>query len=103
MSQTFEKLGGTIGSVVDRKNEAYGDSFSKGGDVLRILYPDGIETARYGDVLAIARVVDKLFRIANDPMAFGEDPWMDIAGYGLLGVMARRPSDSELTSEGLDQ
>ena len=32
-------------------------------------------------MLAITRVVDKLFRIANRKDAFGENPWQDIAGY----------------------
>ena len=37
-------------------------------------------------MLAITRVVDKLFRIANKKDAFGENPWQDIAGYGILGT-----------------
>jgi len=33
------------------------------------------------------RIIDKLFRIATQKEAFGESPYRDIAGYGLLGVM----------------
>jgi hypothetical protein len=37
-------------------------------------------------MLAITRIVDKLFRIATKKDAFGENPFKDIAGYGILGI-----------------
>jgi hypothetical protein len=37
-------------------------------------------------MLAVTRIVDKLFRIATDKDAFGENPFKDIAGYGILGI-----------------
>jgi hypothetical protein len=37
-------------------------------------------------MLAITRIVDKLFRIATKKDALGENPFKDIAGYGILGV-----------------
>ena len=37
-------------------------------------------------MLTIVRIVDKLFRITNQKDAFGESPYRDIAGYGLLGT-----------------
>jgi hypothetical protein len=37
-------------------------------------------------MLAITRILDKLFRIATRKDAFGESPFKDIAGYGILGV-----------------
>ena len=89
-NRTYEGLGKAIGSLVDDKQKAYGDSFNRAGDVLRSLYPDGIRPDQYDDLLAIARIVDKLFRVAThgsqDPMK--ESPGRDIAGYGLL--MANR-------------
>ena len=54
--------------------------------MLRILYPSGVSPDQYDDLLAVARIVDKLFRIANQKDAFGESPYRDIAGYGLLGA-----------------
>lgn len=85
---SFEALGQQVGMVVDKKNAAYGDSFGKSGDILRVLYPHGIAPEQYGDALAIVRIIDKLFRVATDRKAFDESPGLDIAGYGLL--MARR-------------
>ena len=38
------------------------------------------------DMLAITRVIDKLFRIATKKDAFGESPWRDICGYAILGI-----------------
>lgn len=82
----FEARGAAIGRVVDQKQAAYGDSFGKSGAVLRLLYPNGIAPQQLDDALAITRVVDKLFRIATDRDALGESPWLDVAGYGLLGA-----------------
>jgi hypothetical protein len=53
---------------------------------LSVLYPSGIKPEQYTDALAIIRVIDKLFRIANNKDAFAESPWRDIAGYALLGI-----------------
>jgi hypothetical protein len=82
----YEDLGSEIGRLVDEKNAAYGNSFNESCEILRVLYPDGIRPDQYTDVLSIARIVDKLFRIANHKDAFGESPYCDIAGYGLLGT-----------------
>jgi hypothetical protein len=82
----YEDLGGEIGALVDRKNVAYGDSFNRGAEILAVLYPRGVKLEQYKDMLATVRVIDKLFRVAKDKNAFGESPWRDIAGYGLLGA-----------------
>ncbi|MGG4035869.1 hypothetical protein ABEV74_19445 [Paenibacillus cisolokensis] len=82
----FEKIGREIGRLVAEKNQAYGDSFAKCGDFLRLLYPDGIKPEQYRDALCIVRIFDKLMRIATDRDAFGESPYRDIVGYGILGV-----------------
>ena len=50
----------------------------------------GVEPAQYPYMLAVTRIVDKLFRIASDPDALGEEPFMDIVGYGLLGLAMTR-------------
>ena len=86
----FEELGSEIGALVAKKNKAYGDSFAKSNLILNVLFPEGVRPEQYRDLLAITRVIDKLFRIANRKDAFGENPWTDIAGYGLLGVMEGR-------------
>ena len=82
----FEEIGKTIGSLVEEKNIAYGDSFARSQEIIKILYPDGVKPEQYTDMLAITRVIDKLFRIATKKDAFGESPWKDITGYGILGI-----------------
>ncbi len=82
----FEALGRKVGKLVAEKNEAYGDSFSRSGEVLAILYPDGIRVDQMRDALGVVRVVDKLFRIATRKDAFGESPWFDVAGYGVVAA-----------------
>lgn len=91
MSDKYQNFGAQVGSLVDLKQEAYGDSFNKCGKIMEILYPNGIPVSGLVDALGVARTVDKLFRIATRKDAFGESPWKDIAGYGLLG--AQRDSE----------
>ena len=83
----LHEISDQIAALTVRKNKSYGDSFRKCGEVLRILYPDGVKTEQYTDMAAVVRIIDKLFRIAsNEKDAFGESPYRDIAGYGLLGA-----------------
>ncbi len=82
----YRNIGQQIGELVAKKNIAYGDAFNRVGDVMRIIYPDGISLEQMDDAFPVARIVDKLLRIANDRDAFGENPYEDIAGYGILGA-----------------
>ena len=82
----YSTIGKDVGTLVTEKQEAYGDSFGRSGECLRQMFPDGIKTDQYDDLLTIARILDKLFRIANNPNAFSENPYQDIVGYGLLGM-----------------
>ena len=80
----YEEIGGAVGRLVDTKQKAYGQSFDHAGAMLKILYPRGVRPEQYDDLLAIVRILDKFFRIATKKDALGENPWSDIAGYGLL-------------------
>ena len=80
----YEQRGADLGALVDRKNAAYGNSFQEAGAIMRILYKNGIALDQMDDALVVVRVVDKLFRIATRKDAFNENPWEDLAGYGLL-------------------
>jgi hypothetical protein len=84
--EVYKEIASSIGTLVGEKNAAYGDSFGQASRILEVLYPDGIQPGQYRDVLAITRVVDKLFRLANKKDAFGESPWRDICGYAILGI-----------------
>jgi len=86
--KNFTVIGGQIGKLVQEKQIAYGDSYGKSGQVLEVLYPDGVRVDQYPTFLAVTRVIDKLFRVATKKDAFGESPWRDIAGYALLGIAA---------------
>jgi len=86
LPSVYVKIGNEIGALVEEKQEAYGDSFSKSCEILKILYPNGITPDKYRDLLTITRVIDKLFRIATKKDALGENAWQDIAGYAILSV-----------------
>ena len=86
MNNKFEEIGAEVGKLVSDKRLAYGDSFGRSGECLRQMFPEGIVPSQYDDLLTIARILDKLFRIANNPTAFNENPYQDIVGYGLLGM-----------------
>ena len=82
-----------LGSLLEEKNRSYGSAFSKSSEILKILYPTGVQPDQYTDLLLTTRILDKLFRIANDKSAFNEEPWKDIAGYGLLGIYKEQEDD----------
>ena len=84
--KNFIAIANEIGELVQEKNEAYGDAFAKSQQVIKVLYPNGVQPEQYRDMLAITRVIDKLFRIATKKDAFGESPWRDICGYAILGI-----------------
>jgi hypothetical protein len=82
----FLPIAQQIGDLVEQKNAAYGSSFEKAGAALRLLYPEGIAPAQMDDALLLARIWDKMQRIATDRDALGESPYRDLAGYGILGA-----------------
>ena len=91
----YASIADEVAKLVEEKQAAYGDSFGKSGEVLRILYPDGIPPEKLADALTITRVVDKLFRIATKKDALGESPWRDIMGYALLAVARDEADEGE--------
>lgn len=84
MIKNYVELGKKIGELITEKQAAYGDSFHRSGDVMALLFPNGIPKESYVDALAIVRIIDKLFRLATDPNYNGENSWGDIAGYSIL-------------------
>lgn len=90
----YERIGREIGKLVDVKNRAYGDAFNKTAEFFRILYPKGIKPEEYSDALALVRIFDKMMRIATAKEALKEDPYSDIAGYGILKAKEGRNGKS---------
>jgi hypothetical protein len=76
-----------LAELVTKKQITYGDSFGQSKRILEVLYPKGISPEQYQDAMAMIRIIDKLFRIANKKFAFEENPWQDIAGYALLSLV----------------
>jgi len=86
----YTNIGLEIGALVDEKNAAYGDSFTKAAEFLKILYPNGIPVDAYTDALCIVRIFDKLMRLATSKDYNNERPYADIAGYAFLGLQKDR-------------
>ena len=86
----FEKIGLQIGSLVEEKNAAYGNSFGKAAEFLTILYPNGIPPEAYTDALCIVRIFDKLMRLATNKGYNSENVYGDICGYAILGIAKDR-------------
>jgi hypothetical protein len=99
MKTIYEEKAEEIGKLVSQKNTAYGSSFAESHKILEVLYPQGIAPHQFTDALAIIRVIDKLFRIATKKDAFGESPWQDIAGYGLLGSVKADNESRQMATE----
>jgi hypothetical protein len=86
-ANTFQGVAASVAELVEEKKAAYGNSFGKSGEIMKVLYPDGIPVDKYQDALTVVRVIDKLFRIATKKDTLGESPWRDIMGYSLLAVV----------------
>lgn len=72
------------------KNRKYGDAARTVADLVAVLYPDGIQPCQYSNALLLIRLLDKVVRVSSYTperlAADDESPWVDIAGYGLLGA-----------------
>jgi len=87
---TLTERTAALGELLEEKRKAYGErSLVKVESIMMVLYPDGIRPDQYRDALIMIRVFDKLSRIAargtDGRDLGGESPWMDLAGYGVLG------------------
>jgi hypothetical protein len=89
MTTSYEEVALEVAKLVAKKNQQYGDSFNNSHRILEVLYPDGVKVEQYRDMLAITRILDKLFRIAHDNQG-DEDAFHDIMGYALLKVTSNR-------------
>jgi|11BtaG_2_1085332.scaffolds.fasta_scaffold00001_62 hypothetical protein len=91
MIKDYEEVGKQIGGLLNEKQQSYGDAFGKMEQIFKILYPENIQKHQYKDVLTLARILDKIFRIANLPEdqkdTMGEEPYKDIAGYAILALL----------------
>jgi len=85
----YENTAKAIGNLVAEKQLQYGNSFGNAGKILKVLYPNGISVDQMEDALVVVRIIDKLFRIANNNMG-EEDAFQDITGYGLLAVVRNK-------------
>jgi hypothetical protein len=83
----FVALAAEIGQLLVEKNQAYGSSFAKVGEFFKLLYPNGLRPEQYADALLMARIFDKMMRLATNAGAFGESPYRDLAGYAILGAL----------------
>lgn len=82
----YLEIASRIAKKCEEKNIAYGNTAGKSGQLAQILFSN---TAIPQDVLLIARVLDKLARLAHNNDPHGEDPWEDIAGYAILAIKNR--------------
>jgi hypothetical protein len=98
MKRPFERIAGEVGRLVAEKNETYGDSAATSGKALELLFPAGVAPAQYRDALLLVRIWDKMKRIATRKDAFGESPYRDISGYGLIGAAVDGASVDELAA-----
>jgi len=101
----YEKIAIQIGSLVDRKNQAYGNSINNTERILKVFLEhysnnDGTYTIpeEMIDVIARqARVIDKQARIFSNPKGdlMDEDPNKDIAGYSIIAYAAKEDKNEK--------
>lgn len=107
---SFEKTAAEIAQTLEKKQEAYGDSFGKTSDIMRILLKENyiesqdaflIPSALLSELLTIVRILDKISRIATSPTGdkMDESPYADIAGYAILSLSRSREQTSSKNEE----
>ena len=84
--ERYKAFSEDLARLLADKQIAYGNSFGRSCAVLAELFPNGITVEQYGDLLTITRIIDKLFRVANQKHYGGESPYKDIAGYAILAA-----------------
>jgi hypothetical protein len=82
---SYAELGRSIGELVDRKQQEYGDSFGRLPEQLRLFFPAGIAEDQYPALLVIVRMLDKINRVSCGNQG-EESAFEDLAGYALLAV-----------------
>ncbi|HOL44382.1 MAG TPA: hypothetical protein PK659_09040 [Methanothrix sp.] len=92
----YEEIALELAQLLASKQAAYGDSFGRSGEILRVLFPDGIRPESYDIVLPLTRIIDKIFRLST---GHHEDSWEDIAGYAMLAVAKNRKRASGSPSQ----
>lgn len=98
-AKRLRKLGQFVTTNTVDKNKKYGDAARKVTELLYVLYPNGIDPEQYPDALLLIRALDKVVRLASYTPerreADDESPWVDLAGYGLLGAELFMPEADE--------
>jgi hypothetical protein len=92
----FEELGSNIGKLVEKKQQAYGNSIDKTYKLMQVFlegYDNGNNTytipkSLLKHILLQVRIIDKQNRIFSNPDGdlMEENPYSDCAGYSLLGM-----------------
>ena len=86
--KTFKDIASETAEILEIKNRAYGNSFNKTTEFLKLLFPDGVVDDQYCHLMYIIRVLDKIGRIANSSLLPPEegvvDAYKDINGYTTL-------------------
>lgn len=85
----IDEFAAQLAGILKEKNAAYGDSFARVPTILAMLYPN-VAPEVLENILFTARILDKLGRIAQDPLGAGEDAYLDTAGYAMMGANGQR-------------
>lgn len=74
--------------IIEERNRIYGNSFEKVGQILAILFPDGIQINSEVDHIKfdlLKNLVGKITRFSNNfPSEFHKDSIIDIANYATI-------------------
>lgn len=93
----YEQIAINIAAMLRDKQSLYGDAYPKVEACLQILYPNGIQTSQYGDIVYVTRIIEKLSRIANrnktNKLLEKESPFRDIVGTAFLAMINDESKD----------
>jgi len=61
----YEKLGNDIKPIVEKLESDYGHSLGETKEILKMMYPNGVNQEQLGDVVSIVRMLDEMFKVAR--------------------------------------
>lgn len=84
-----EEVGVKLASMLKKKHAHYTDSILRVALALEVFYPNGVKPGQFVDFALVVRTLDKIMRISSGKRSIdNESPWIDVAGYGVLGQVA---------------
>jgi len=85
-TDNFENVAKQIVETVKVSNKETGNCFTETTKVIKLLFPNGIPSGKEQEAAALLRIIDKMFKIVNNPGSNTLKDWQGLSAYALNAV-----------------